>query len=86
MNSAIPIKIPITFLAEAPTKALCVDEAGFRRRMGYDTKSPSAAKSASYDFRTRNQIPTLTGGVYPIEAIEAAVRAEAKRNGARKRK
>ena len=79
MTPALPIKIPVSFISEAPVKVLAVDEAGFRKMMGYDQRSESAAKSASWAFRSKYGIRTLIGGVYPIADIERAV-AEQRRN------
>ena len=76
MTPAPPIKIPVSFISEAPVKVLAVDEAGFRKMMGYDQRSESAAKWASWAFRAKFGIRTLPGGVYYIEEIKRALDQE----------
>ena len=70
------IVVPVSFINEASANVLAVDEAGFRKMMGYDQRSESAAKSASWAFRAKFGIRTLPGGVYYIEEIKRALDQE----------
>jgi len=67
-------------LKEQPT------EAGFRKMMGYDQRAASAAKAASWKFRSTWGIATLEGGVYPVEQIQKAVRAAMEQRAAGRRR
>jgi hypothetical protein len=69
------VVIPVVFLNEAPLRALAVDEAGLRKLLGYEGRSESAARSASYCFRSKFGIRTLPGGVYSIAQIQDALKA-----------
>jgi len=70
------IVVPVSFINEASANVLAVDEAGFRKMMGYDQRSESAAKWASWAFRAKFGIRTLPGGVYYIEEIKRALDQE----------
>lgn len=77
------VVIPISFIDEAPFRSLAVDEEGLRRLLGYERRSPAAAKSASWAFRSKFGIRTLPGGVYSIAEIKKALETtpERRRNG-----
>lgn len=75
MNESATITIPVSFINEAPVRALAVGEAGLRKLLGYEGRSEAAARSASYCFRSKFGIRTLPGGVYSIAEIQNALRA-----------
>ncbi len=82
MTAPAAITIPVSFIGEAPVRALTVDEAGFRALVGIANKSEDAMRMESWRYRSEMEIPKLPGGRYLVADVERGLREMAARRRA----